>query len=190
MVDPKNLGVMRPIGGGDPIPLKKTELIIGRRPSADIRLDFENVSGKHCVLKHIHGTWHVRDLGSTNGTSVNGQKISSEHGVMPDDELGIASHLFRIDYEPAAPVLESQIYLEEQMQKHRQTSLMELAGLEREDRNRGTTRRPAASAPRRPVPETQVGDEIDFDAPPTPRRNEPEANDDDFFKFVEDDLKK
>ena len=72
----KSLGVMLPLGGGDPIPLKKDELVIGRRPNCDIRLDFENISGKHCILKFIRGTWHVRDLGSTNGTTVDGLRIS------------------------------------------------------------------------------------------------------------------
>ena len=33
------LGVMHPVGGGDPIPLIKPEIVIGRRPTADIRLD-------------------------------------------------------------------------------------------------------------------------------------------------------
>src|SRR5438874_10947450 len=97
------LGVLNPVGGGDPIPLVKPELTIGRRPSCDICLDFENVSGKHCVLKFHNQVWHVRDLGSTNGTTVNGAALSSEHSVMPDDELGIAGHLFMIDYEPGAP---------------------------------------------------------------------------------------
>ena len=45
------LGVLQPVGGGDPIPLIKPEIIVGRRPSCDIRLDFENISGKHCVLR-------------------------------------------------------------------------------------------------------------------------------------------
>src|SRR4051812_47735318 len=80
---PNNLGMMMPVGGGDPVPLRKEELIVGRRPSCDIRLDFENVSGKHCVLKFYNATWHVRDLGSTNGTTVNGAPLSSEHSVMP-----------------------------------------------------------------------------------------------------------
>ena len=63
MMNPrKSLGVMRPLGGGDEIPLKKEELVLGRRPTCDIRLDFENISGKHCLLKFVGGTWHVRDL--------------------------------------------------------------------------------------------------------------------------------
>ena len=129
----KSLGVMRPLGGGDEIPLKKEELIIGRRPNCDIQLDFENISGKHCLLKFVRGTWHVRDLGSSNGTTVNGQKISSEHGLLSDDELGIAGHFFALDYDAAAPtsLMDANMILEEEMtESPRQHSLMELAGLE------------------------------------------------------------
>ncbi len=97
------LGVMYPVGGGDPIPLTKAEIVIGRRPGNDIRLDFENISGKHCKLRFANGIWMVRDLGSTNGTTVNGSLLASEQSVMPDEELGIAGHLFTIDYEPAGP---------------------------------------------------------------------------------------
>jgi predicted component of type VI protein secretion system len=131
---------MRPLGGGDPIPLNKDELLVGRRKSADVVLDFENVSGKHCQLRMIKGVWHVRDLGSTNGTTVNGHRIASEHGLMPDDELGIAGHLFSIDYDPIAPtsLLDANAILEEEIaataEDPHQRSLMELAGLESEER--------------------------------------------------------
>ena len=99
----KVLGILKPLGGGDPIPLLKPEVIVGRRRSADIFLDFNNISGRHCQLRLINSVWHVRDLGSTNGTSLNGMGLASEHSVLPDDELGIASHLFTIDYEPGGP---------------------------------------------------------------------------------------
>src|SRR3954463_13096593 len=131
MMSPKkDLGVMLPLGGGDPIPLKKEELVIGRRPNCDIRLDFENISGKHAILKFIRGTWHVRDLGSTNGTTVDGLRISSEHGLLPDNELGVAGHFFRLEYDAAAPtsVMDANMMLEEELaESPRLHSLMELA---------------------------------------------------------------
>ena len=113
---PKPLGVMRPVGGGDPIPLKKDELIVGRRPTCDVRLDFENISGRHCQLRFVNGVWHVRDLNSSNGTLVNGQ-IFSEHGLMPDDELSVAGHAYMIDYDPVAPtsLLDANLMLEEEL---------------------------------------------------------------------------
>ena len=202
MISPrKSFGVMRPLGGGDEIPLKKEELIIGRRPNCDIQLDFENISGKHCLLKYVKGTWHVRDLGSTNGTTVNGQRISSEHGLLSDDELGIAGHFFALDYDAAAPtsLMDANMLLEEEMtESPRQHSLMELAGLENSEApsRRGSPRAPAQ--PQRPpdrsrqpadnggFPQEQGLRDVDadvVDAMPMV------ASDDDFFAMIKGDVK-
>jgi hypothetical protein len=191
------LGVMRPLGGGDPVPLNKAELYVGRRPSCDICLDFANVSGKHCVLRMINQVWHVRDLGSTNGTTINGSLISSEHSVMPDDELGVAGHLYSIDYEPGAPetILQKHSLIDDNlMEARKKTRLVELAGLDTDEdkpdnRHRRPSQAPAAIA--RPTV-----DEADFDdvlpehvkAAPPPRPVE--TTDDDFLKFIEEDAKK
>ena len=186
------LGLMKPLGGGDPVPLRKIEMIVGRRASCDICLDFENVSGKHCVLKYHNQVWHVRDLGSTNGTSVNGATLSSEHTVMPDDELGIAGHIFHIDYEPGAPdtVLNKGSVVEDDlMETRKKTSLMELAGLDTDD-DRPKRKRPS-KAPE--LIERLSADNAEFDdalpahvkAAPKPKV---ETTDDDFLKLIEDDV--
>ena len=186
------LGLMKPLGGGDPVPLRKIEMIVGRRASCDICLDFENVSGKHCVLKYHNQVWHVRDLGSTNGTSVNGAPLSSEHTVMPDDELGIAGHIFHIDYEPGAPdtVLNKGSVVEDDlMETRKKTSLMELAGLDTDD-DRPKRKRPS-KAPE--LIERLSADNAEFDdalpahvkAAPKPKV---ETTDDDFLKLIEDDV--
>ncbi len=186
------LGVMYPVGGGDPIPLTKAEITIGRRPSADIRLDFENISGKHCKLRFHNGLWMIRDLGSTNGTTVNGSLLSSEQSIMPDEELGIAGHLFTIDYDPAGPeaFLNSRKDLDEEVVLERpRHSLMDLAGL---DTDQTQAQRPKRAPT---VIERLSADEADFDdvvpqhfkAPPKPKK---QANDDDFFKIIEEDVKK
>jgi len=190
----KSLGVMLPLGGGDPIPLKKDELVIGRRPNCDIRLDFENISGKHCILKFIRGTWHVRDLGSTNGTTVDGLRISSEHGLLPDNELGIAGHFFRLEYDAAAPtsLMDANMLLEEEMaEAPRLHSLMELAGLENPD---APPRRSSANrSPRVPTPERVVRPMADDSAfsDDHAARHEPEpvvASDEDFFNMIKGDV--
>ena len=59
-------GVLLPVGGGDPIPLLKKGLLVGRR-EARIALRFSNVSAHHCQLTVHGGYWHVRDLKSRNG---------------------------------------------------------------------------------------------------------------------------
>jgi pSer/pThr/pTyr-binding forkhead associated (FHA) protein len=192
------LGILRPLGGGDPIPLLKEEVVVGRRPTSDVRLDFENVSGKHCVLRYIKGIWHVRDLGSTNGTTLNGNRIAHEESLMPDDEVGMASHFFKIDYEPVGPaaVLGGNQALaedEEIVEQKKQHSLMELAGLSADiDRAIPKRKRPAR-APERIV--RPSADEAEFDdVLPEHVKNAPppkiETKDDDFLKLIEEDVKK
>ncbi len=190
----KTLGILRPLGGGDPAPLTKEEIVIGRRPTSDICLDFENVSGKHCVLRFMNGFWHARDLGSSNGTTINGMRHASDQVVMPDTELGIASHLFTIDYEPHGPqsLTETHGVLDEDLvETRKRTSLMELAGLDTDDK-------PARHRPTKPPAtiERLSADEADFDdaLPETfkkvaPKKKDDGPSDDDFFKLIEDDVK-
>jgi adenylate cyclase len=93
-------GELQPLGGGDPIPLLKTTLTVGRRESADIVLRFPNVSGTHCELSLVDGYWFVKDLGSSNGTKVNGTRVS-EQRLDPGDTLSVARHEYEVAYEPA-----------------------------------------------------------------------------------------
>lgn len=189
----KPLGILRPLGGGDPAPLTNEEVVVGRRPTCDICLDFENVSGKHCVLRFMNGFWHARDLGSTNGTTINGMKIVSDQVLMPEFELGIAGHLFSIDYEPHGPqsLTETHGVIDEDLiETRKRTSLMEMAGLDTDDKpvRRRPTKPPATI-------ERLSADEADFDdalpetfKKPAPKKDEG-PSDDDFFKLIEEDVK-
>jgi adenylate cyclase len=96
---PSSFGELQPVGGGDPIPLLKETLIVGRRESSDIVLRFPNVSGTHCELSLVHGHWVVKDLGSSNGTKVNGTRVS-EGRVEPGDRLSIGRHEYEVCYTP------------------------------------------------------------------------------------------
>jgi pSer/pThr/pTyr-binding forkhead associated (FHA) protein len=95
------LGELQPVGGGDPIPLLKTALLVGRRENCDIVLRFPNVSGSHCELSLNEGYWFVKDLGSSNGTKVNGTRVT-ESRLDPGDKLSIARHEFEVAYDPIA----------------------------------------------------------------------------------------
>ena len=188
-------GTLTPVGGGDPIPLIKAELVIGRRPSCDIRLDFENVSGKHAVLSLINGLWRVRDMGSTNGTSVNGARISSPHSVMPDDEVGFAGHLFTVEYTPTGPesLLSGHQALDEDVQdERRRHSLMELAGLDTDDKSVPVSRpRTAPEAIERlSVDEADFGDTVPKHFKPKAAARPKKVDEDDFLKMIEDEVVK
>jgi adenylate cyclase len=94
-------GELVPIGGGDPIPLLKSNLVVGRRESCDIVLRFGNVSGQHCELNLDRGWWFVKDSNSQNGTRVNGLRVSKKR-LDPGDRLTIARHDYEVRYSPAA----------------------------------------------------------------------------------------
>ncbi len=92
-------GELHPIGGGDPIPLLKRNLLVGRRESCDIVLRFSNVSAQHCELNVNDGFWYVRDLNSRNGVKVNGNRVT-EKRIDPGDVLWIAKHGYELKYSP------------------------------------------------------------------------------------------
>lgn len=92
-------GFLTPVGGGDPFPLSKAEITVGRHKSCDIILNFNNVSGKHCKLVLSEGYWYVLDLQSTNGVKLNGNKVT-DHRVDPGAVLAISKHFFKLQYDP------------------------------------------------------------------------------------------
>ena len=181
-----------PWEGATRSPSCRPEMTIGRRPSATSGSTFENISGKHCQLRLISGVWHVRDLGSTNGTTVNGLQLTSDHTILPDDELGIAGHLFTIDYEPRGPATSWTTTRSWTRSWSRRTSAIRSwswPGSTPTERARRPGPTPpsgsSGSRPRRPTSKTRS---------PSTSRTAPapvvEANDDDFFKMIEDDVKK
>ena len=93
-------GELIPVGGGDPIPLLKKSLMVGRRESCDIVLRFPNVSAHHCQLTINGGYWYAKDLGSKNGVKVNQIRVT-EKRLDPGDTLAVAKHQFEVCYSPA-----------------------------------------------------------------------------------------
>ncbi|MBY0524850.1 MAG: FHA domain-containing protein [Gemmataceae bacterium] len=118
-------GELVPVGGGDTIPLLRERLTMGRRESCDICLRFPNVSGQHCEMSFSEGVWYVRDLGSTNGTKVNGQRVQTK-ALRPGDEIQIAKRRYTIQYHLAAGHIAFQNLVEEDISSQ---SLLEKAGL-------------------------------------------------------------
>jgi adenylate cyclase len=129
-----NYGELIPIGGGDTIPLLKEKLLVGRRESCDIRLRFDNVSAHHCQLFLEQGYWFVKDLGSRNGTKVNGKRVSRKR-VDPGDTLSFAKHQYELHYQPSdlgasGPPPPDEETIAEIMAR----SLLDRAGLDRKTR--------------------------------------------------------
>ncbi len=97
-------GYLDPIGGGDPVPLRKDKLTIGRSSRSDIVLAFKNISARHCELTLKSGYWFVEDKNSTNGVKINGHKIEPETSrrLDPGAKISIGKHFYTIQYSPDA----------------------------------------------------------------------------------------
>src|ERR1700736_3979203 len=91
-----------PLAGGPPVEVAKEMMLIGRQEDCDLRLDHKSVSKMHCVLVKTDGLLLLRDLGSTNGTRVNGTRVRRA-ALLPNDQLSIASYKFRVHLGPDAP---------------------------------------------------------------------------------------
>jgi pSer/pThr/pTyr-binding forkhead associated (FHA) protein len=126
---PASFGELLPLGGGDPIPLLKPFLEIGRRESNDIVLRFPNVSGRHCELAVEGGYWFVQDLGSSNGTKVNGTRVTKQR-LDPGDTLSVARHDFEISYDPTVLGAATPSQAKPRADDIFSRSLLEAAGLE------------------------------------------------------------
>ncbi len=77
--------------------------VIGRSRDADLTVAHPMISRQHCELYDADGLLMVRDLGSLNGTFVDGRQIT-EVGLRPEDEFSIGPLTFRVDYEFVGPV--------------------------------------------------------------------------------------
>jgi pSer/pThr/pTyr-binding forkhead associated (FHA) protein len=91
-----------PLDGSPAIEVVKDLTLVGRKEDCDLRLDHKSVSKMHCVLVKTDGLLLLRDLGSTNGTRVNGQRVRRA-ALLPNDQLTIAHFKFRVQLGPDLP---------------------------------------------------------------------------------------
>ena len=76
--------------------LGRDELLLGRHPRCDIVLEDESVSRRHAQILFRDGIWVIRDLGSTNGTTVNGARVGRS-SLCSGDVLGLGAARVQID---------------------------------------------------------------------------------------------
>src|SRR4051812_33097372 len=81
---------------GPDIMLARAMVVVGRHPACDARLDSLRVSRHHCCMMQESGEVVVRDLGSTNGIRINGQRVEMGR-LKAGDELSIAHIRYRLD---------------------------------------------------------------------------------------------
>jgi len=74
--------------------LHKDVTVLGRREDCDLRIPIADVSRKHCRIVVSGPMASVEDMGSSNGTFVNGRKIHGEMELEPGDSLQIGPIVF------------------------------------------------------------------------------------------------
>ena len=126
-------GQLVPLGGGDPIPLLKKRVRIGRREGCDIILNFANISSHHALLEIEDGYWFIKDLRSRNGIRVDGKKIIEglKKRVDPHIVVSLAKHEYHLDYDPTALGAYGSPPQDEQLDNLFSRSLNDRAGLEK-----------------------------------------------------------
>jgi len=84
------------------IPLTKERTTIGRKPHNDIQIDNLAVSGEHAVIVTILNDCFLEDLGSTNGTLVNGNPVK-KHFLQNNDVVELGKYRLKFVGETPAP---------------------------------------------------------------------------------------
>lgn len=79
-------------------------LRVGRGPENEISLADPQVSRQHAAFWVAQDRVYVRDLGSTNGTWVNGELVRGERALGPGDQVTLGGTTFRVEVVPGSPV--------------------------------------------------------------------------------------
>ena len=86
------------ISEGPSIVLNKPILLLGRHEECDVQIDSKKISRKHCCIILLKNNAIIRDLGSTNGVSINGKKVL-EGSFVPGDELCIGNSKYILHWD-------------------------------------------------------------------------------------------
>ena len=78
------------------IELEGKTISVGRAPGNTVVVDDDRASRKHCIIEPENGQFRLRDLGSRNGTRVNGVRLLDEAEVSPGDRVSFGDARFRL----------------------------------------------------------------------------------------------
>lgn len=78
---------------GATFPLEGNQIIIGRDPASTISINDPEVSRRHARLIFQGGKYVLEDLGSTNGTFVNGQRLAGPHVLKAGDVVSLGEQI-------------------------------------------------------------------------------------------------
>src|SRR4051812_21375905 len=100
---------------GEQFPLKASRTRLGRNPDADICLPSQLVSRNHAHVECVDGNYFVEDLGSRNGTFINGDRIDRRAPLQPTDRLVVGEFTFGLRLSPSATPSEAAVVIREEI---------------------------------------------------------------------------
>ncbi len=101
---PHLLVIKKGPSAGKTYPLEGDEILLGREPNSTLQIDFPGVSRKHARLIFQYNQYLLEDLGSSNGTFVNGERILKSRLLKNGDIISLGS-MIQLEYQvPLAPV--------------------------------------------------------------------------------------
>ncbi len=132
-----NLVLFKRDGSTRNFPLSSSLTVIGRRQDCDLCIPLMIVSRRHCEINQDRGELKVRDLGSRNGTFLNGQQVD-QGSISPGDSLRIGPIDFavQINGDPADIALKDESivhppkHVREKTNNNIVTEAKEFAGLD------------------------------------------------------------
>lgn len=91
-------------------PLRAEQSLIGRSSRCDVCIKHPGISAEHAVIRRVAGTATVEDLGSTNGTRVNGKRLTQMHTLRHGDQIGVGRErlMYFAELDSAASFLQPQ----------------------------------------------------------------------------------
>jgi len=93
--------VFKKDGSGKSLQLPSTVTVIGRKPDCDLYASHKHISRRHCKLVCSEESLKVHDLGSRNGTYINGKRVKETQIQAGDNmKIGPLTFVFQIDGKP------------------------------------------------------------------------------------------
>jgi hypothetical protein len=85
------------VGRGESLPVRHNRAVIGRSADSDVVVPHDDVSRRHALILRERGQVLLRDLGSANGTTVDGVRVTGEPVVVePGSVITLAEHRYRL----------------------------------------------------------------------------------------------
>lgn len=99
--------LITPQAGGQQVRFAGPEVTIGRHPSCEWVLNDETVSSRHARLVYHHDHWWLEDLGSRNGTFLNGEALAAPAVLTDQDQIRCGQLAFALAFEGPQPAQEA-----------------------------------------------------------------------------------